>query len=133
MSSSQRLTISSIGHVAVALLFVAMAALQINDPDPLFWLTAYLVIGMIPGATAFGYRLPVVFGVAAGMVIAGLLLSLPGFFDFLNSGDYASVRAEMSAEKPYIEPAREFLGISIGALCLVCYWNRHRSGQPERG
>ena len=133
MSSSQRLTLNSIGHCVVALVFVAMAMLQINDPDPHLWLTAYLVIGMIPAATAFSFRLPVVFGVAAGMVIAGLLVSLPGFFDFLESGDYASVGGEMSAEKPYIEPAREFLGIFIGALCLVCYRHRHRPSDPQNG
>ncbi len=104
-----------------------MAAIQFNDPDPLLWLTVYLAIAAVPATKIFGLRLPVPFGVVVGLVSAALLLSLPGFVDYLKSGDYASLTGGMSAAKPYVESAREFLGAAIGAFCLLFYRRWHFS------
>ena len=119
------MTRSSIGHGVLVLLFVVMAALQWNDPDPLLWVTVYLGIAVIPTARILGFRSPLMFGMIAGLAAACLLVSFPGFIDFLNSGDYASIGGEMSADKPYVESAREFLGVLIGVACLRYYWRWH--------
>ena len=106
-----------------------MAALQINDPDPLLWMTVYLAIASMPTARTLGYRLPIPFWVTVGLAFACLLISVPGFLDYLSSGDFAAVAKEMSGDKPYVESAREFLGIAMGALCLLFYRNWH-CGKP---
>ncbi len=117
--------IATLGHASVSMLFVAMAALQLNDPDPLLWVVVYLAIAVIAGARIFDLRLPAVFWVTVGMAAACLMISLPGFLAYLVSGDLASVGGEMSPHKPYVEPAREFLGIVIGAISLFFYRNGH--------
>ena len=132
MSSTHLSKVYVLGHVLASVLFVAMAALQINDPDPLLWVTVYVAIALVPAARIIGYRLPILFWATVGMATACLLISLPGFFDYLASGDFASVGEEMSATKPYIEPAREFLGIVIGAICLACYRNSHGKTDGSR-
>ena len=117
---------SALGHASVAILFAVMAALQINDPDPLLWFIAYLAIASMPAARIFGRRLPVPFWITVGLVVACLLISLSGFSEYLNSGDFASIGGEMSTDKPYVEPAREFVGIAMGAICLIFYSGWHR-------
>ena len=112
-------------HATASLLFVAVAALQLNDPDPALWVATYLLVASVPLAAFLGYRLPVPFGVALGLTSACLLLSLPGFIDYLGSGNYALISAEMTGEKPHIESAREFLGIALAMSCLLLYWNWH--------
>ncbi len=102
-----------------------MAAIQINDPDPLLWLIVYLAVAAIPASRIIGLHLPVTVGIAAGLVVAALLVSLQGFIDYLKSGDYASLTGGMSDQKPYIESAREFLGVTIGAICLLFYRRWH--------
>ncbi len=109
-----------------------MAVIQINDPDPVFWLIVYLAVAVVPASRVLGMRLPVVFGVVAGLVVAALLISFPGFIDYLESGDYAALTGGMTADKPYIESAREFLGMAIGALCLAFYWRWHGGTKEVR-
>ncbi len=114
-------------HAVVALVFLLMAAIQLNDPDPLYWATVYVVVAAIPAARVFEKRLPAIWLVAGGMVLAGMLMSFPGFIDYLGSGDYGSLGGAMMAEKPYVEPAREFLGLLIAVGCLVAYRSRGTS------
>lgn len=111
-------------HAIVGLLFVWMAVIQLNDPDPLYWFVVYVMVAIIPGARVLGHRLVTVWLIVLGMVIAGLLMSLPGFFDYLMSGDYSGIGGHMTDEKPYVESGREFLGLMIAVVCLLAY-RRH--------
>ena len=108
-------------HAIVALVFVMMAAIQLNDPDPAYWVAVYVAIAAVPLARVLRRRLPNVALLAGGMVLAGLLIAMPGFVDFLVSGDYASINDKMTPEKPYVESAREFIGLLMAAICLIAY------------
>lgn len=108
-------------HAVVAIIFLIMAAIQLNDTDPAYWIAVYVGVAAIPAARIFERRLPTISTVAAGMVLAGLLIAIPGFIDYLASGDYASIGGAMMAEKPYVEPAREFLGLMIAAAVMFFY------------
>ncbi|HUU73061.1 MAG TPA: transmembrane 220 family protein [Burkholderiales bacterium] len=108
-------------HAVFTLVFVMMAAIQLNDPDPTYWIAVYALVAAIPAARIFGRRLPGISVLTAGMVLAGMLIAGPGFIDFLVSGDYASINDKMSAEKPYVESAREFIGLLMAAVCLIAY------------
>ena len=119
-------------------LFLMMAAIQFNDPDPVYWVADYGLVAAVPLARIFRRRLPKVSLLAGGMVLAGLLIAVPGFVDFLVSGDYASINGKMSPEKPYMESARESIGLLIAAICLNASAlgagvNGHRGLQVETG
>ena len=106
-------------HSIAALLFLTMAVIQLNDPDPLYWVAAYLAVAIVSGARYFGNSLEVLSKIALGMVLAGLLISVPGVIDYFAAEDYASIYGRMAVEKPYIESAREFGGLSIAVLYLT--------------
>ena len=108
-------------HAIVALAFVFMAAIQLNDPDPAYWIVVYVVVAAIPSARIFGYRLPKLVLIASGMVLSGLIIATPGTIDYLTSSDFAAIRGKMLGEKPYVESAREFIGLAMAAISLIYY------------
>jgi len=108
-------------HAIVAMVFVFMAAIQLNDPDPAYWIVVYVAVAAVPAARIFGYRLRKVVLIAGGMVLAGFIIALPGAVDYLASGDFASISGKMLGEKPYVESAREFIGLLMAAVCLLYY------------
>lgn len=108
-------------HAVVGLAFLGMAWIQLNDPDPAYWVVVYVLVAAIPLARIFGHRLPTVLILASGMVLSGMLIAGPGSLDYLASGDYISIKGKMLDEKPYVESAREFIGLLAAAICLLAY------------
>ena len=108
-------------HAIVALAFVFMAAIQLNDPDPAYWIVVYVLVAVIPAARMFGYRMPKLVLFASGMVLSGLIIATPGTIDYLTSSDFAAIRGKMLGEKPYVESAREFIGLTMAVICLIYY------------
>ena len=114
-------------HAIVAVVFLMMAAIQLNDPDPAYWMAVYAAVAAVPLARVLHRRLPSVSLIAGGMVLAGLIIAVPGFVDFLVSRDFTSINDKMTPDKPYVESAREFIGLLIAAICLMAYstpWRR---------
>ena len=107
---------------------LVMAAIQLNDPDPLLWVTLYTAIAVVPAAKVINRQLPIFWGVCLGIVIACLAISLTGFIEFVQIADFAAIGGEMSEHKPYVESAREFLGTVIGLTCLLVYRSWHING-----
>lgn len=110
---------------SIAAVFVAFALLQVNDPDPVVWLVAYgLVAASIAAPSHFVFAQQLAW-LTAGVLLALGLLSLPGFVDYLASGQPDTIFAEMSPDLPHVEPAREFLGLVIAgaALAAVRYYS----------
>ena len=108
-------------HAIVAVAFVFMAMIQLNDPDPAYWIVLYLVVAAIPAARIFGYRMPKLVLIASGMVLSGLIIAMPGTIDYLTSSDFAAIKGKMLGEKPYVESAREFIGLALAAISLIYY------------
>ena len=115
-------------HTIPALVPLAMAALQWNDPDPLFWIFAYLMAALAPLGRIIQRHGPGLFNLSSGVLLAGLVMSLPGFVDFVLRGDFASISAEMDEKRPDIESAREFLGLVIALICHLPYRKWHLRG-----
>ena len=109
------------------LMFILFAALQLNDPDPLYWFLVYAAVAVVAAAAVVGRRLPRFALVTLGAVIAGVLIAAPGFVDYLQSGDWSSIAEHMNDEEPYIEQGREFVGLLIAAAALLLL--NPRSGQ----
>ena len=108
-------------HALSTLLFFTMAAIQLNDPDPLYWVVVYMAGALVSGGLCFGSRLETLSKVTIGMVVAGLLISGPGVIDYFTAEDYSSIYGSMSGAKPYVESAREFGGLFIVAIYLALF------------
>jgi Transmembrane family 220, helix len=106
------------------LMFMWMAALQLNDPDPLYWFLVYAAVAVVAAAAVVDRRLPRFALVTLGAVIAGVLIAAPGFIDYLQSGNWGSIAEHMNDEEPYIEQGREFVGLLIAAAALLLFIRR---------
>jgi hypothetical protein len=96
-----------------------MAFLQLNDPDPTYWVVTYVLTGVCAQGPRLAHLLVPTVWATTGLVLAGLLQSLPGFIQFVSLGDWSSLTGAMSKTQPQIEFAREFLGLLFCVMCLV--------------
>jgi hypothetical protein len=117
-------------HGVATLLFLTMAAIQLNDPDPLYWVAVYLVTAVLSGGLCFGSRLETLSKVTIGMAMAGLFISGPGVIEYFTAEDYTSIYGKMLGEKPYVESAREFGGLFIVAVYLTLF--EAKVGEPKK-
>ncbi len=109
----------------LAALFFTSAALQFNDPDPLFWIAIYGVSGFIALLAAFQKCNPwIILGVLAVCSFEAFRL-FPAFWTWLNSGAPSIVKT-MQAESRYIEVVREFLGLLIVIATMTFFYIRTR-------
>ncbi|GAA0190126.1 hypothetical protein GCM10009122_51330 [Fulvivirga kasyanovii] len=121
-----------ITSIILALIFLAFAALQYNDPDPWLWIVIYGYVALIPILYLFKVypvRLILI------SIVAGLIYSffyIPGVLDWLQHGTPQELAQEMKATKPYIEESREFLGLLIALSALLFYYFKERKlGYPK--
>ncbi len=110
-------------HLIIALLFIAFAAVQLNDPDPYLWVVVYLGVALCAFATFFGRSLKWL--ALAGLIgcLIGAALITPDFIAWLKDG-MPSIVSSMKAETPYIELVREFLGYLIAAAVYGYYFKK---------
>ncbi|MCH7689917.1 MAG: transmembrane 220 family protein, partial [candidate division Zixibacteria bacterium] len=88
-------------------MFLAFAALQYNDPDPLIWFLAYGVITVV-SFVYLKYSLP-------NWALIGLIMIYVITAIMLFPDEFGGVTGIMSDEHPEIEQARESLGLGICA------------------
>ncbi len=93
--------------------------LQLNDPDPLVWVSYYTAIACACGVAALRPLPAAAFLALAAVTAAGVVLTLPGFADWVLRRPTSDLWAPMSADRMYIEHSRELLGLLIGGSCLV--------------
>ena len=118
--------IHKIIQVILFLLFLSFAALQYNDPDPYGWMAIYGSIALAFLLSSLGkYRKEIVVGISL-LVLGTALWHLPGFITYLDSPDKEALFGEMTHDRPYIEEAREFLGLMIGGAALLYLLKRGR-------
>jgi hypothetical protein len=106
-----------------AVLFLLFSLVQINDPDPLLWIVVYGSM-MIVSIMAIYNRYPTRFMVimASGFLIMTVIY-FDGFSTWLNSADRALLFDDLAKMQfPYIEEAREFLGLLICLAVLIFYF-----------
>lgn len=110
-------------HLFFVALLVYTAWLQVNDPDPLFWVSLYLLAALAPlmhllqkPAKGRCYIL----GLAAGFCLAGIAMVLSGAANYLDHLNESLIQ-DMSPERPYIEEARELLGTLIALSVIGVY------------
>ncbi|MBL7953208.1 MAG: transmembrane 220 family protein [Flavobacteriales bacterium] len=105
-------------NIFFSLLFLAFAALNINDLDPVVWILAYGSVGILFALAVFGRADRRVSGWLCIALGIWMCTMLPGMMEWLEA-DMPSIVEEMQATNPYIEEVREFLGLFIAVLALV--------------
>lgn len=121
-----------ITSIILALIFLAFAALQYNDPDPWLWVAIYGYVSLIPILYLFKIypvRL-ILISIVAGLVYS--FFYIPGVLDWLQYGTPQELAQEMKATKPYIEESREFLGLLIALTALLFYYFKERKLNKPR-
>ena len=109
-----------------ALVLLFFAALQFNDPDPLFWIGLYGVAALGPLLTLFRPFNGSLFWLGFGYCVAGVTLTLGGGLEFLPHVGQEPLMQDMNPEKPYIEQAREVMGSLITLAIITAHSFLHR-------
>lgn len=112
-------------NLVLGVMFVAFAALQLNDPDPVLWISIYAGIAGISFFAAFGRYNVWILVVAMTVILVELLRLLPDLSGWIDAG-MPSIAGSMKAESPYIELVREFVGVLICFAALVFHFYGYR-------
>ena len=114
-------------YIFVALLAVT-AILQLNDPDPAYWVLVYGLGASVPLLNSRDKQNQYLAALTIGMTISGMLYAAPGLVEYFGSGNWSSITGSMHGPAAYVEPAREFIGLLIQLLIVGYYsWQwRHR-------
>lgn len=120
-------TSKKIINLCFALLFLWMAVIQFNDPDPMFWVGIYGFV-MILSAYAIFARFNIIL-ILLGLFIslAGSLYLMPSVFEWALHHGLSDIITRMSPDRPYIEEARESIGLLISSSALVYLYAQARA------
>jgi len=104
----------------LAVLFLLFAFVQINDPDPVIWILIYGAMAVLCIMAIFKFY-PTKFTI--GLLVLYVLYSivyLPGVLEWLKQDNKALLFDDVAKmQYPYVESAREFLGLLICIIVLV--------------
>lgn len=112
-------------NAILALMFLAFAFVQINDPDPIVWILIYGTMATVCIMAIFEYYpRKVLVGLLALYVAYSVytLIYHPGVLEWLRSDTKADIFDDVKKmENLYIEESREFLGLMICLVVLLAY------------
>lgn len=109
-------------NLVLAVLFVVFAFVQINDPDPVWWILTYGVMAVVCVLAAFGYYYLKLLTVILIVCIAYSLVFFSGVMEWVRSDDKALLFDDIAKmQHPYIEESREFLGLFICIAVLIMH------------
>ncbi|MBV6646396.1 MAG: transmembrane 220 family protein [Cyclobacteriaceae bacterium] len=104
----------------LALVFATFAYLQFNDPDPLLWVLLYGIVSLVSLLQVFDISNRRLNGILLLLFVLYSLNYLPGFYEWMTQPNKTELFGEMVDEKPYIEEAREFIGLLMSIGVLFC-------------
>ena len=111
----------------LALMFLVFAFVQVNDPDPILWILIYVVMATFSFMAIFEYYMPKLMLVPVLGYLGYCVILFPGVMDWFNSDDRSLLFDNIAKmQYPYIEEAREFLGLMICLAVLAFYFFRAR-------
>ncbi|MDQ3016990.1 MAG: transmembrane 220 family protein [Bacteroidota bacterium] len=110
-------------NLILALIFLAFAGLQFNDPpgDILFWVFIYTGIAVVSAFAAFKKYNMWVIVLGLAVVVFELFRKFPTFAQWIDDG-MPSITGAMEASSPHIEFAREYLGLVICLIVLIYHY-----------
>ena len=104
----------------LAAMFLLFAAVQYNDPDPGLWMLVYGAMCFACVAAIFNrFSFPLMTVMAGGYLILSAL-HVDGMLQWLKSPNRKMLFDDVAKmQYPYIEEAREFLGLLICLIALL--------------
>ncbi|HLT72047.1 MAG TPA: transmembrane 220 family protein [Cyclobacteriaceae bacterium] len=124
-----------ITNLILAVMFIIFAFVQVNDPDPLIWITIYGLMAASCVMAAFDYYLPKVLIGMAVILGAYAVFYFPGLREWLQHDHKEKLFDNLAKmEFSYIEESREFLGLIICVAVLIMHIYRARvfSGKQSK-
>jgi hypothetical protein len=107
-------------NIILAVMFLAFAFVQINDPDPLLWIAIYGSMAVICIMAAFRYLFRIVMLVLLAAFAVYAVILLPGMREWMAQPDRTVLFDDIAKmQHLYIEEAREFLGLMICIAVLL--------------
>jgi hypothetical protein len=114
-------------NILLSLMLVFFAALQLNDPDPLLWITIYMYAATVTAMSAFRkYITVMIYPGLIFYVVASLYLA-PGVIEWIVKEHGENFMAKMQDNKMYIEETRECAGLLICAAIMGLQLRLHRN------
>ncbi len=110
---------------SLGIIFVLFSLVQLNDPDPVFWIAAYLIPATV--SFLFTYRKPNQYLLLAFMVIylIGCIIWFPpSFREWIHAEGEAS---SIGMKLPMIEEARESMGLLICSMTFLFFWLKSKT------
>ncbi len=109
-------------NLLLAVMFVVFAFLQLNDPDPVIWISIYGAVAVTCVLAAFRrYYIPA-YIVLLIVYIAYSFVYLPSELRWLHSDDKAMLFDNLAKmQNLYIEESREYMGLVICMLVTVMH------------
>lgn len=115
-------------NLVLAAMFILFAFVQVNDPDPVLWIVIYGLMAVACILAAFGNYYPKALTVLLLVYLAYSFFLIPGVFEWLRSEDKSLLFDDIAKmQYPYIEVAREFLGLVLCILVLTMHLLTWRS------
>ena len=111
----------------LAVMFLVFAFVQINDPDPVIWILIYGAMAVLSIMAIFNFY-PKKFII--GLMVLYILYSfvyVRGVWEWLQQEDKSLLFDDVAKmQYPYVEQAREFLGLLICIIVLIVFVVRLR-------
>ena len=107
-------------NLLLAVMFLAFAFLQINDPDPLIWILIYGAMAVVCVMAAFrSYSWPLMIALLVCYIVYSFFY-FNGVVEWWGQDDKSALFDDIAKmEHPYIEESREFLGLMICIIVLT--------------
>ena len=105
-------------NISLALIFVIFAYIQLNDPDPLYWILVYGGPFVLLIRRTFGKHNQFWNGVCIGAVLTGMNNTAASFEQYLTSNSPLIILNNMNNDA-YIENSREFIGLALTLIILA--------------
>lgn len=119
--------VGRIVNFLLAVMFLVFAFVQVNDPDPIVWILIYGVMAVFAIMAIFEFY-PRKFLI--GLLIVFVLYSTVywrGMLEWFQQDDKSLLFDDVAKmQYPYIEEAREFLGLMICIVVLAFYLIKSR-------
>ena len=111
---------SSIFFGIWTILFVTGALVQINDPDPLVWVSIYLIAACLSGYVTMGRYPMVPLGIVTVLCFAGSLYYFPSSLSEWIAQEWE--QQDLTMKTVSMEEARESLGLLLITIVLGIAW-----------
>lgn len=105
----------------LVIMFVVFAGLQYNDTDPWLWIPIYLFMAFLSFQAAQGVFIKTLLIIALVGSALGAVIYFPGVMELFIDHEASDLVKRMKADKPYIEEARESMGLGICFLVSIFY------------